>query len=384
MKRRRPRSADFEPVSLLLLGAGLIGRPLGALVATLPKVGRIRILDRDVYTSGQALAADCGRPKGQVVAEMIRALNPQVQVEYGAADIEDVPLGWFRCDVLLTALDSKRARMVANYAFRKLAIRYWIDAGVSAPWLVRVSTFAQGQNTPCYECALDSADYASEQSYPCQPAFTPPPTNSAPFLGSLAASLQAAECARLLAAWEAVKRVSTATVNRELVYDASSHRLFVTRLERYKTCRLDHGAFDIRPLPRSPRRMTLGEAFALGQKRTKSKSPVAAGLEVPGKLFVRELACQCGARRSGLCLKGRLGEALLTCKRCGRKMSPTGGGLSNVLARDALSPRELSKPLTALGLQPADIIAVGAGQRIGFYELGANQPGRDTFHRIPF
>src|SRR5439155_5523684 len=112
---------------------------------------------------------------------------------------------------LLTALDSKRARIEANFAFGKLGIPYWIDSGVCAPSLVRVSVFAQGARAPCYECALDQADYAAEQSYPCQPEYSPPPSNSPEYLGSLAASLQAAECAKLLAG-----PPEDALVNREL------------------------------------------------------------------------------------------------------------------------------------------------------------------------
>jgi molybdopterin/thiamine biosynthesis adenylyltransferase len=358
-----------ESVSLLQLGAGLVGRFLGPLLAVIPKVGRARVVDRGVYTEAKAKtqawhSASAGQPKAHVVAEMMRAANCQLEAESIVADIENLPLGLFRCDILLTALDSKRARMVANYAFRKLAIPYWIDSGVSAPWLVRVSTFAQGQNSPCYECALDSADYASEQSYPCQPGFTPPPTNSPAYLGSLAASLQAAECARLLS-----DQLDQASLNRELVYDVSSRRLFVTRLE-LRDCRLDHSAFPIRPLRRSPQRITVAEVFALRGNGSTTKSGTGTFLEVPGKLFVRELACPCGARRSTLRLKGRFGTAGQACARCGGRMSPAGTGLTNVLARRSLSPRELARPLSALGLQSADVIAIGARCRVVFYELG--------------
>lgn len=360
------RCLDGRGVTVLLMGAGLIGRPLAALIAALANVRRIRIIDRDSYTAGQALPADCGRPKAQVVAELIHALNPAIEVECLVADIEDVPLGWFRCDILLTALDSKRARMVANFAYLRLPIPLWIDAGVSAPWLVRISIFAQGHDAPCYECGLETADYGSELSYPCQPAFTPPPSNSPPFLGSLAASLQTAECTRLLKG-----AFPPTTVNRELVYEASSQQMIITRLTRSESCRFPHGAFAIRRLRRGPRRLRLRDVYELGPRGGNSRSRVPAGLEVPGKLFARELVCPCGARRSGLWLKGRLSASALACKRCGQPMSPTGTGLTNVLSRDALSPRDLEKPLSAFGFQPADIIVVSARRRLGFFELGA-------------
>jgi len=350
------------------LGAGQIGRHLGPLVAAIPGPSRARLIDRDVFTKSQAWKpADAARPKAEVVAEAMRIVNPQLKVETLVGNIENLPLGLFRCQVLLTALDSKRSRMAANYAFRKLAIPYWVDSGISAPALVRITTFAQGQDAPCYECALDSADYASEQSYPCQPEFTPPPTNSPAYLGALAASLQAAECARLLSGPAAPE-----SLNRELIYHAATHRLVLTRLKRLESCRLDHDAFSICPLSRSPARVTLADAFALGTRGTSLSAQAAASLGVPGKLFVRELACRCGARRTGLRLGGRFGAAAQTCTQCGARMSPTGSSLTNVLARRALSPRDLAKPLSALGLQPGDVIAINAGARIGFFELGSS------------
>ena len=297
---------------------------------------------------------------------MMRSANPDLNVEAIVADIENLPLGAFRCDVLLTALDSKHARMVANFAFCKLAIPYWIDSGLSAPSLVRVSMFARGEDAPCYECSLDSADYASEQSYPCQPDFTPPPTNSPAYLGSLAASLQAAECGRLLSG-----QFDKASLNRELIYDAFSRSLFITRLEsRAKMCRVDHDPFRIRPLRRGHRRITVADVFALGRSGSQANRAAAATLEVPGKLFVRELSCRCGARRGTLRLKGRFDSAAQTCAKCGGRMAPLGTGLTNVLVRSSLSPRELARPLTALGLLPGDVLSVGEGRRVSFFQLG--------------
>src|SRR5439155_9126292 len=89
-----------------------------------------------------------------------------------------LPLGAFRCDILLTSPDAKRPRIVAGYAFGKLGIPFWLDSGISAPSLVRVSGFAQGPGAACYGCELAEAVYACETSYPYQPQATPPPTNS--------------------------------------------------------------------------------------------------------------------------------------------------------------------------------------------------------------
>jgi hypothetical protein len=297
----------------------------------------------------------------------MQAINPRLQIEPVVADIENLPLGLFGCDLLLTALDSRRSRIAANYAFGKLGIPYWIDSGVSTPSLVRISMFAQGTSAPCYECSLDNADYSSEQSYPCQPEWTPPPSNSPDFLGALAAGFQAAEHAKLVSG-----SIDQALLNRELIYDTSSHRLFVTRLVRRAACRFDHQPFTIRQLRQSPQRITLAEAFALGSGRSKPKSQLDTSLEVPGRLFARELGCPCGARRRALRLQGRFRASEQTCAKCGQRMVPLGSGLANVLARAALAPRELARPLSALGLQPADVIAIGERNRVAYLELGSS------------
>ncbi|HOX55992.1 MAG TPA: ThiF family adenylyltransferase [Candidatus Paceibacterota bacterium] len=353
--------------SLLVLGAGLIGRPLCLLVGLLRGLHRVLVVDRDSYTKAQAWhPADAGRPKAEVAAEMMQAANQRLHVESIVAGIEDLPLGIYRrYGLMLTALDSQTARMTANFAFEKAGIRYWIDSGVSAPSLVRISTFAQGADAPCYECGLSDSDYAAEARYPCQPAFTAPGTNSPQYLGTLAASMQAAISALLLSG-----KFDPAILNREVVYDVAAQKLFVTRLVRRKTCRLDHGAFGIRPLHRAPARIPLAEAFMLGPGGSRRAARAAASLEVPDKLFVRVLACECGAQRQVLRLKGRIGLRAQTCARCGGRMFPPGAGLTNSLRLDSLTARELARPLSALGLEPADVIAISDNRRTNYYELG--------------
>jgi len=184
-------------------------------------------------------------------------------------------------------------------------------------------------------------------------------------LGALAASLQAAECAKLLSG-----QIDDALLNRELLYDAVSHKQFVTRLVRRDTCRFDHQSLAIRQLPRSPKGLTVAAALALGAGRSKVKAQAAATLEVPGRMFVRELACQCGERRRVLRLKGRLRSSQRICAKCGRIMSPLGTGLRNALVGDTLSPSELARPLSSLGLLPADVIALGRRNRLSCFELG--------------
>ena len=357
---------NSKHVKVLQIGAGLIGKHLWALVASMPGVGHLRFLDRDTYSPGQGWhPSHAGQPKAQVLAEATRANYPGLEVDYIVGDLEALSLGQLRCDVLLTALDSRRARIAANYAFGKLGVPIWIDAGVSAPSLVRVSVFGQGAGAPCYECPLGPKDYAADQSYPCRPASISPRTNSPEYLGALAASLQAAELDNLLSS-----PPDQAFVNRELIYDTASHKLFETRLERRETCRFDHQPLKIRQLPIGPKRLPIAAALALGPGGSKAQLRTGVTLEVPGRTFVRELACQCGERRRVLRLKGRFRRAQQVCGKCGQLLAPLGTGLASALAAEALTPSELARPLSSLGLEPREVIAIGHNGRFSCFELG--------------
>lgn len=351
--KRKRRSAE-----LVLLGAGLIGRHAGLLAARLPGVGRIRVIDRDRFEGTQVPGA-AGRPKAIVVAEWMRAANPRLEVEPMVGDIEHLPLGLLRADVLLTCLDSRRARMRANLAFTRLGIPFWVDAGISAPALTRVSLWGRGADGACYECGLSPADYAAEGSYPCQAAQAPPPTRSPEHLGALAAALQVGEVSRVLAG-----AADAAQVGRELVYDLSGRVLALTRLARRVDCRCEHRPWRIQALGRSATRITLAEALELGAVRSRGTPE----LRVPGTLFVRGLVCPgCGEQRSVLRLQGRFSEGHRGCRRCGQRMAPLGIRLAGALLSADLSPRERALPLSALGVADADVIAVTRGVRTAYF-----------------
>lgn len=356
----RPHSRKMRVV---LLGAGVLGKYIGLGLASASRVGNVRVVDRDCNETGQGFdSALVGCPKANALARQMEAFNRDLSVEAIHGDIRHLAMGLFACDLLMTALDSVPARIIANFAFQRLSIPYWIDAGLLAPSLVRVSVFAQGKAAPCYECGLDGAAYESEQSYPCQQADTPPPTRAPEYLAMVAGGL-AVECAETLVGTSNAMRLS-----RELLFDVSSRKLVETRLERRNSCRLEHGAFKIHKLRKAPSQIALAAAFALGPSRR--LRPVPASLEVPGHLFVREVACKCGERRAVLRLNGRLRSAEQACASCGRAMTPLGTGLSNALVRDVLTPRLLAQPLSALGLRPADVVAIRHGGSVDYYELG--------------
>jgi len=104
---------------VLVAGAGNIGSSLIPHLARLPGIGEVTIIDRDGYEPGNLGQADItprdvGQAKAAVQARRLRRLDPSLRVRAVRADLHELPLGMFRADLILAALDSKEARRVVN------------------------------------------------------------------------------------------------------------------------------------------------------------------------------------------------------------------------------------------------------------------------------
>ena len=180
---------------VIIVGAGAIGSHLASLVARMPGVTHVTVIDRDKYEGSNLGAqhiftADVGKSKAQVQARRLRQINPALATRAFERPVEDLPLGWLRGDVILACLDSRRARMAVNQAAWRLGVP-WINAGIDATGLLaRVQVFAPEDEAPCLECAWDARDYELvEQIYACQAATAPARTGASSSLGALAVSL---------------------------------------------------------------------------------------------------------------------------------------------------------------------------------------------------
>ena len=167
-------SARAQAASVLLAGAGNIGSHLAPLLAR-AGIGLLRIVDRDTVAEKNLAQQDygpqdVGRGKAEVLARRLAGQFPHLRVEPFVADLEDVPLSAFRADVLLGALDSRRARQLL------ISERGWplgvpvIDGGVGEGLLGRVQVFVPGETSACLECTWGEADYRHlAAEYPCRP-----------------------------------------------------------------------------------------------------------------------------------------------------------------------------------------------------------------------
>ena len=361
---------------VMLIGAGgNIGSHLVPLLARIPEIGRLTLIDRDRYEARNRENQDLppgvgavGRNKATVQAARARRLNRGLAVQAVAEDVETLPLGRLRCDLILAALDSRRARQRVNQAALRLGIP-WLDGGVlGAGMLARITRYVPGEDLPCLECRWDPADYAAlEQSYPCEGA--PAPATTAPAgLGALTAALLALECRKLLRG-----EAGALPPGAELVLDAAHHRHYVTGVRRNPACRIgSHAPWPVEPLAVRTDE-SLGAALAALRQRTGANGDLAVSFD--GKLIARRLSCEdCGAVKPILRLFGSLRPGVLRCARCGGRAAPNGFGLLERLEAASLTRPEGNRSLAALGVRSGEILTCTAGGRDTHFELRSKAP----------
>ena len=107
-------TSDASARHLLVIGAGgNIGSHLVPLLARMPGVGRLTLIDRDYYEARNRVSQDIGdqdvgRAKVQVQAKRARRANTALRVVALHTPVELLPLGALRADMIVTCLDSRR------------------------------------------------------------------------------------------------------------------------------------------------------------------------------------------------------------------------------------------------------------------------------------
>jgi len=343
---------------VVIVGLGNIGSFTAGLVARLPGVSRVTLIDRDVYEAGNVAGQDIagrdavGRPKTSVQAARIRRINPRLPVLAIRDHLENIPLGLLRADCILGCLDSKRARQVLSEMAWRMSAGAYVDAGVQADGLLaRVSVWIPGPDGACLECGWSDREYAAlEQAYPCVPDMSiPSPTGAPACLGALAASLQVLECRKVLSG-----EYEPGAGGREIILEAAGHRAYVLAHERNRECRFDHVRLG------SPKTVRL--ACIIGDVVSPARGGGALRM-ADGRSFLTRLVCRkCGRGRRLLRLQGRLRPGDRRCSRCGGALVPLGFEVREYLDMKVLPRRDPRRTLRAVGMMPGDVFTVrGAG-----------------------
>lgn len=146
----------LRKASVVVVGAGGLGSPVLLYLAA-AGVGRIGIVDDDVVELSnlqrQVLFAtpDVGRPKAEVAAERLAALNPEVAPEPSTERLRAATAGELidRYDVVVTAVDNFPTRYLLNDAC-VLAGKTLVDGAVLR--MTGLAMTVKGGETACYRC----------------------------------------------------------------------------------------------------------------------------------------------------------------------------------------------------------------------------------------
>ena len=212
---------------VLLIGAGGLGCPLAQYLAA-AGVGAIGVVDFDVVDASnlhrQVLygTADVGRPKTEVAAERIRAMNPDVRVERHDVSLSSANalelLG--RYDVIVDGTDNFPTRYLTNDACVLLG-KPNVHGAVFR--FEGQATVFDARHGPCYRCLFPE----------------PPPPGSVPscaeggvlgVLPGLVAIIQATETVKIVAG------IGDPLYGRLLQYDALRMEFREFRLKKDPAC----------------------------------------------------------------------------------------------------------------------------------------------------
>ena len=362
-------------VVVIVVGCGgNVGSHIVPHLGRMAAIDRVVLVDRDMYEqknlrSQDITPGDVGKPKAMVQAKRLEAIRPSLAVEAVCGDVAALPLGALRGDVVLGCLDNNAARQFVSEAAWHLGEPF-LDAGVRSDGLLaRLSVYVPGPNAPCMQCAWGTSEYlALEQVHPCDNGDPTPPATRAPsFLGSLAASLQAIECAKLLEG-----NLNRTVLGKQLLIDADFHKQYLTRLPFNDHCRFDHRVWEIEPLDQDPARITLGEALALGGNGSSQNARLAFSFRP--KVFLRKkyscLSCRMVTER--VALREAL-PAHLVCARCGGRTENEIVGVAPHLDAGALEPSLLAHSMVSIGFREGDVFTVMSPEGARLFEIRGNR-----------
>lgn len=231
--------------------------------------------------------------------------------------------------------------------------------------MARVNVYVPAPDAACHECGWDDAAYETmETQYECtNTAHLAAPSNSPAYLGALAASVQAAELAKLLAG-----RTEHLAAGKSILISALHHTLDVTALTRNPSCRFDHETWRIKTLKQRPGEMAFGRVLDLAGG--------AARLAVEGRPFVRLLACEaCDAERDVLFLAGRRPRGDAAPCDCGGTMSPVGSHMTDEVDLAGVNGW-LARRMSRAGIVAGDILRItDRGGRIVRYGFVCGREG---------
>ncbi|MCA8959926.1 MAG: ThiF family adenylyltransferase [Planctomycetes bacterium] len=338
-------SRSLRSSRVVLVGLGNVGSPLASLLARFG-LGELWLIDGDRYDRTNLRTqsidpGDVGLPKAEVVAARARSIDPELRVEHDVAWLADLPWGRFRSDLVISALDSRRARLDLNEIVIRLGLR-WLDVGVHGDFAcARATLFVPDESEACSGCGMTDDEYATlEATHACSGKSvegSAAPTGASAELGTFAAASAAIEARKLL-----LHAATALAPGEEWVTEVERYGRARSRRLRDDACRFDHRRWVI-----DGDRVSLEDTIG------------SACIERPGRSFARRWLCsRCG---SVIRVPRVESNPPTRCPGCGAgSVEPCRRS-----AVDRLGPDDVRSTtrFVDLGLRPGDIVSVD-GRRV--------------------
>jgi adenylyltransferase/sulfurtransferase len=356
----------LRAAKVLVVGAGALGNEILKNLA-LVGVGRILVVDMDrVEMSNLSRSVlfrpeDEGRPKAEVAADAVRALNSDVRAQgLDCNAVYGLGLGAYRwADVVLGGLDNREARLAINRAAWQ-ANTPWVDGAIERlQGTARVFVPPDG---PCYECTMGPADWEMlERRRSCallkREDLEGGKVPTTPTAGSIIAGVQCQEALKLL-------HGQPTMAGRGFVFDGQNYDSYMVGYQRREDC-LSHDRFDpVEETDLSAAKLTVGQAL----ERARSALGPEAVLDLRVEIVARLECPECGTRQEVFRSAADLTEKDAVCPDCGKPRRPE--FMHSLDGGEGLNERSLAE----VGVPPFDVIAGRSGMERVFWELSADAP----------
>lgn len=353
---------------ILIVGAGALGNEVLKNLALLG-AGHLWIVDCDAIEQSNLTRSvlfrsrDCGRPKAEVAAEVLRELNPDIRVTPLVGNVlTDVGLGLFRAvDVVIGCLDNREARLWVNRQCWKVGTP-WIDGGIQE--INGVMKVFVPPDSACYECAMTENDYRLiNLRYSCpllrREDLLAGKVPTAPTISSVVGGWQVQEALKLIHGLPVEAGVAC-------VFNGVTNQFYKTAFQRRESC-LSHESYGpLLELELSAHTHTARELLAAVNR-------LAGGNGSPSLCLDRDLVTAvhcvpCATSRWILKPRPLVSAEEARCPRCGETSQPE--FVHEISAESEWAHRRLAE----LGAAPYDILRVSSSEREHFVLLAGDRP----------
>ena len=210
----------------VLIGLGGLGSVISMYLAS-SGIGEIVLIDHDEVEISNLQrqiifqTEDIGKKKATVAREVLRRLNPKVNIDTFVGRVQKCPASLLQgtC-VYIDASDNFDTRFFLNELSLKNGIP--LVSGAAVRFEGQVSVFNLKRSSPCYHCLFDSSEYRTEEN--CS-------TNGvlSPLLGVIA-SMQVIEALKIIADF------GTTLDGRLLLYDSQLVEWTTLKLKKDPEC----------------------------------------------------------------------------------------------------------------------------------------------------